>query len=41
MDPGTFDSTKLREYKDIGINRVSMGVQTFNEIEFHKLGRGH
>jgi coproporphyrinogen III oxidase-like Fe-S oxidoreductase len=26
MDPGTFDRTKIREYKEIGVNRLSMGV---------------
>ncbi|TNV78023.1 hypothetical protein FGO68_gene6537 [Halteria grandinella] len=41
MDPGTFDRVKLREYRDLGVNRVSMGVQTFNKGEFKKLGRGH
>ena len=34
MDPGTFDREKIRQYRDIGINRMSMGVQTFNENEF-------
>ena len=26
MDPGTFDREKIRQYRDIGINRMSMGV---------------
>ena len=34
MDPGTFDKEKIRQYRDLGINRISMGVQTFNEKEF-------
>jgi coproporphyrinogen III oxidase-like Fe-S oxidoreductase len=41
MDPGTFDRLKIRQYKDLGINRMSMGVQTFNVNEFQTLGRGH
>jgi coproporphyrinogen III oxidase-like Fe-S oxidoreductase len=41
MDPGTFDKDKIRQYRDLGINRMSMGVQTFNENEFKTLGRGH
>jgi oxygen-independent coproporphyrinogen-3 oxidase len=41
MDPGTFDREKIRAYKDLGITRMSMGVQTFNEDEFKTLGRGH
>lgn len=31
-DPGTFDAARLREYMDLGINRVSMGVQSFDEV---------
>lgn len=41
IDPGTFDSNKLNDYKSLGVNRLSMGVQTLNEKEFIKLGRGH
>jgi oxygen-independent coproporphyrinogen III oxidase len=41
MDPGTFDKDKIRQYRDLGINRMSMGVQTFDENEFKTLGRGH
>jgi oxygen-independent coproporphyrinogen-3 oxidase len=28
MDPGTFDSEKVREYQKAGVTRMSMGVQT-------------
>jgi coproporphyrinogen III oxidase-like Fe-S oxidoreductase len=28
MDPGTFDSEKVREYQEVGVTRMSMGVQT-------------
>lgn len=28
MDPGTFDSNKVKDYKSIGVSRLSMGVQT-------------
>ena len=41
MDPGTFDREKVRLYRDLGVNRMSMGVQTFNVNEFQTLGRGH
>ena len=34
MDPGTFDRKKIKQYFDIGVNRMSIGVQTFNEKEF-------
>ncbi|CDW83600.1 coproporphyrinogen iii oxidase [Stylonychia lemnae] len=41
IDPGTFDQQKLNAFKDLGVSRLSMGVQTLNEKEFNKLGRGH
>jgi oxygen-independent coproporphyrinogen-3 oxidase len=41
LDPGTFDKQKLKEFKEIGLNRASMGLQTFNQQEFNSLGRGH
>ncbi len=40
-NPGTVDAIKLREFKAIGINRISVGVQTFDEDLLLKLGRGH
>ena len=41
LDPGTFDREKLNEFQDLGVNRFSVGIQTFNENEFNLLGRGH
>eukprot|EP00347_Sterkiella_histriomuscorum_P017775 403348042 len=41
IDPGTFDSQKLNDFHSLGVNRLSMGIQTFNEEEFQLLGRGH
>ncbi|MCK5345101.1 MAG: radical SAM protein, partial [Candidatus Heimdallarchaeota archaeon] len=32
-NPGTIDADKLKEFKDLGINRLSIGVQSFNEQE--------
>ena len=41
IDPGTFDGERLKQYLDVGINRFSLGVQTF-ESELLKLcGRTH
>lgn len=40
-NPGTVDINKLREFKDLGINRLSVGVQTFDETLLKKLARGH
>ncbi|NEP42227.1 MAG: radical SAM protein, partial [Okeania sp. SIO2H7] len=31
MDPGTFDLEQVRGYKFLGINRVSLGVQAFQD----------
>jgi oxygen-independent coproporphyrinogen-3 oxidase len=41
LDPASFNKNKLNEYLSIGVNRVSMGVQTLVEKEFNNLGRGH
>jgi oxygen-independent coproporphyrinogen-3 oxidase len=40
-NPGTVDKNHLQEFKDIGINRISVGVQSFDEGLLSKLGRGH
>jgi len=40
-NPGTFESQKFAEYRALGINRLSIGVQTFNEALLKKLGRVH
>jgi oxygen-independent coproporphyrinogen-3 oxidase len=31
-DPGTFNSERLRQYRRLGVNRISMGVQSFEEV---------
>ena len=40
-NPGTFESQKFAEFRALGINRLSIGVQTFNEALLKKLGRVH
>lgn len=40
-NPGTTNQARLQELKDIGINRISIGVQTFDPNLLIKLGRGH
>lgn len=40
-NPGTLNSTKLTEYINMGINRLSMGVQSLNEDVLKYLGRIH
>jgi oxygen-independent coproporphyrinogen-3 oxidase len=31
-DPGTFDLARLQQYKALGISRLSMWVQCFNQV---------
>ena len=41
IDPGTFNRDKLLGYMDLGINRFSLGVQTFDEKLLQVCGRSH
>lgn len=41
IDPGTFDEEHLRGYLGLGINRVSLGVQAFQEELLQRCGRSH
>ncbi|KAJ8771253.1 hypothetical protein K2173_026430 [Erythroxylum novogranatense] len=41
MDPGTFDAKKLEELMELGVNRVSLGVQAFQEELLKACGRAH
>ena len=40
-NPEDINHQKLREYKDIGINRISLGVQSFSNHDLNFLGRAH
>jgi oxygen-independent coproporphyrinogen-3 oxidase len=40
-NPGTFESQKFADYRALGINRLSIGIQTFNNALLTKLGRVH
>lgn len=40
-NPKTFDEKKLEYYKSAKINRVSIGVQSFNDVILKELGRNH
>ncbi len=40
-NPGTFDEEKLRRYIDLGVNRLSMGVQSLDDGVLKRLGRIH
>lgn len=40
-NPGTIDREKLQKYKAAGFNRISLGVQSFNDDVLTALGRIH
>ncbi len=40
-NPNTLTFEKLREYREIGINRLSIGVQSLNDDILKKIGRVH
>ncbi|MCR4649684.1 MAG: radical SAM family heme chaperone HemW [Lachnospiraceae bacterium] len=40
-NPGTLDKDKLKAYRSFGVNRLSMGLQSFNDNELKVLGRIH
>ncbi len=40
-NPGTFESEKFADYRAIGINRLSIGIQSFNDGHLKRLGRIH
>ncbi|MCM2531587.1 radical SAM family heme chaperone HemW [Neobacillus pocheonensis] len=40
-NPGDLTKAKLQILKDAGVNRISLGVQTFNEELLQKIGRVH
>ena len=41
MNPGTVDFAKLCQYREMGIDRVSFGVQSLNDEELKIIGRLH
>ncbi|KAL3655702.1 hypothetical protein CASFOL_000098 [Castilleja foliolosa] len=41
MDPGTFDAEAMEELMNLGVNRVSLGVQAFQDELLKACGRAH
>lgn len=41
MDPGTFDLSYLAAMKEMGFNRISLGVQGFDDDVLAAMGRAH
>ncbi|EEF79522.1 radical SAM family heme chaperone HemW [Methylophaga thiooxydans] len=40
-NPGTLEAGRFKEYRALGINRLSIGIQSFNDEALTKLGRIH
>lgn len=40
-NPGTVEQQRFNDYRAIGINRLSLGIQSFNEKHLEALGRIH
>ena len=40
-NPGTFEAEKFRQFRASGINRLSVGIQSFNSSHLKALGRIH
>ena len=40
-NPGTVEQGKFAEFREIGVNRLSIGVQSFDDNQLQRLGRIH
>jgi len=40
-NPGTFERMRFRAYREAGVNRLSLGIQSFNDEALKTLGRVH
>ena len=40
-NPTSVEATRLRAYRDAGVNRVSLGFQAMNDVDLRALGRLH
>jgi putative oxygen-independent coproporphyrinogen III oxidase len=40
-NPGTIEHGRFTGYRNAGVTRVSLGVQSFDDIQLHRLGRIH
>lgn len=41
MDPGTFSVAQVKGYQQAGVNRISLGVQAFQDRLLQRCGRSH
>ncbi len=40
-NPGAVEAARFAEYRDAGVNRLSIGVQSFRAEQLRRLGRVH
>ena len=40
-NPGTVEAARFAAYREAGVNRLSMGIQSFNDVHLQVLGRIH
>ena len=40
-NPGTLDDSRIRDFRQAGVNRLSLGIQSFNDLYLRQLGRIH
>ena len=40
-NPGAIEADKFNEFKQAGVNRLSIGIQSFQDLQLKKLGRIH
>jgi len=40
-NPGSFERERLRAYRDAGVTRLSLGVQSFDDVLLERIGRVH
>lgn len=40
-NPGTFEQQRFADYRAAGVNRLSVGIQSFNDEQLNRLGRIH
>lgn len=41
VNPDSFDEYKAKFYKDLGVDRLSIGIQSFDDVVLKKAGRTH
>ncbi len=40
-NPGTFEKERFRAFRDAGVTRLSVGVQSFKDVHLQRIGRVH